>query len=300
MKGLPLAFAASLVGIAALAHGCGGNAFTAGSGAVDAAVEAGPLEAGQTGEAGAEAGDAASAVDSGPPWCTGHTETLCEDFDEYSSIATLLGAWPNFDQTNGGLQFDTLNAPSPPNALQVLGDDSANVLIVKSFTRTPDGGIPDAVQKVQLTFDLRINSAGPPTPLAVSAFAAIAFGTSISDGYVAMAIATGPSLAAFWVQSGSTDPDAGSFKPAIATSPFPSLGTWAGSYTLEIDYSGAFPNGCVQLYRGVAPQLASCLALPPQFAKPTILSVGLGDVSGGLGKTDHVDLEFDNVLFDVK
>jgi hypothetical protein len=83
-------------------------------------------------------------------------------------------------------------------------------------------------------------------------------------------------------------------------SPFPALGTWAGSFTLEIDYQGATSAGCVQVYRGVTAQLATCLPLPAQFAKPQVLSIALGDVSGGLGKTNPVNLEFDNVLFDAK
>jgi hypothetical protein len=301
MKGLLLAFGGALAAIAGVAAGCGGAAFTAGDAGAGPGTDA-AVEAATGAESGAEAGEgAAPPVDAGTMWCSGHTETFCEDFDEYTSIATLPGGatWPTYNQTNGGFQFDTMNAPSPPNALQVMGDDGANVLIVKTFAPDADGGLPQTVQKVTLTFDLRVNSAGPPALTAVSAFAAIAFGTSISDGYVAMAIATGPSLAAFWVQSASTNLDAGSFKPAFAMSTFPTLGTWAGSFSLEISYA-ANPNGCVQVYRGVTPELATCLPLPPEFASPKLLSIALGDVSGGFGKTNQVNLEFDNVTFNIK
>jgi hypothetical protein len=296
MKGLLLAFGAPLAAIAGVAAGCGGNAFTAGSAAVDAAVEAGPVEAGEAGDAG-EAGEAASPVDAGPPWCTGHTETFCEDFDEYPSVTNLLGSstWPVFEQQAGSFQFDTVNAPSPPNALQVAGDDGAEVVIVKTFP-----ALQKVPQKVTLTFDLRINSPGTPGLLSVAGFAAIAFGNSINDGYVAMAIGDGPTLSALWVQSTSVMPmDAGAFKAAPAMGAFPSTGIWDGSYAVEIQYNPPSPP-CLQVYRGISQLLTSCLPLPPEFANPTVLSIVLGDVAGGAGHTGTVNLEFDNVTFNIK
>ena len=293
MKGLLLACGASLATIAGVAAGCGGNSFTAGSAVADAAVEAAPIEAG----AEAEAGGAAPPVDSGPPWCTGHTETFCEDFDEYPSITNLLGSntWPVYDQQAGSFTFDTVNAPSPPNALHVAGDDGAEVIIVKSFpalTKVPT--------KVVLTFDLRINSPGTPGLLSAAGLAAIAFGNSINDGYVAMAIGDGPTLSALWVQSTTTMPmDAGAFKAAPVTGAFPSTGIWAASFVVEVDYSPPMPP-CLLVYQGVPPQPSSCVPLPPEFANPTVLSIVLGDVAGGAGHTGSVDLEFDNVTFNIR
>jgi hypothetical protein len=93
--------------------------------------------------------------------------------------------------------------------------------------------------------------------------------------------------------------DGGALKLANASGMFPSAGVWAGTYTLEIDY-GATVAGCVQMYHGPMPLLSSCLALPPEFANPKVLSIGLGNVAGPLGKTGSVNLEFDNVTFNIK
>jgi len=122
------------------------------------------------------------------------------------------------------------------------------------------------------------------------------------SGYVALAIGDGPSLVAFWADSTTTTSvDAGTFKPAVTTGPFPAAGIWAGSYTLEIDYSPTYPAGCVQVFTGGAMKLLStCLPLPAEFAMPKVLSIALGDVSGGLAKTGSVEIEFDNVTFDIK
>ena len=295
MKGLLLACGAPFGVLAGLAAGCGGNAFSSGSGG---AVEAGAE--GATMEASSEA--AAPPVDAGFPWCTGHTETFCEDFDEYPTVTNLLGSntWPGFEQQAGSFQFDTVAAPSPPNALQVAGDDGAEVIIVKTFP-----ALQKVPQRVTLAFDLRINSPGTSGLLSVAGFAAIAFGNSISDGYVAMAIGEGPTLSALWVQSTSVTPlgDAGAFKAAPSTQPFPSTGIWSGSYAVEVQYAPPQPP-CLQVYRGAdAPSqalLASCLPLPSEFANPTVLSIVLGDVAGGAGHTGSVNLEFDNVTFNIK
>jgi hypothetical protein len=296
MKALFLAFGGSLAATAAVAAGCGGSAFTAGDGGAGTTVDA-AVEAATSAESGVEAGEAAPPFDAGPSWCSGRAEMFCEDFDEYPTITNLTGSstWPTFEQISGSFQFDTVNAPSPPHALQVAGDDGAQVLIVKTFA-----ALQKTPQKVTLTFDLRVNSGGTPGLLSVAGFAAIAFGTSIADGYVAMAIGDGPTLAALWVQSASTNPgDAGLFKAAPGTGTFPSPGVWDGSYAVEISYAPATPP-CLQVYRGVSPLLSSCLSLPPEFATPTVLSIALGDVAGGAGHTGQVNLEFDNVTFNVK
>jgi hypothetical protein len=296
MKGLGLAFGASLVAIGGVAGGCGGAAFMsggdAGSGStVDAGIEA-SAEAGDASEA------AAPPVDAGMPWCTGHTETFCEDFDEYSSITTMLGSntWPVFSQTNGSFQFDSVNAPSPPNALEVMGgDDGANVLIVHTFT-----GLPASPMTLRLDFDLRVNNGGTAGLLSVAGFAAIALGASISDGYVAMAIGDGPTLGALWAQSTTTTfGDAGTGKVVPTSGAFPSPGVWNGSYAVEIDY-GATASGCLQVYRGATPLLMPCLMLPSEFASPHVVSIALGDVAGGAAHTGMIDLEFDNVTFNIK
>ncbi len=268
------------------AAGCGGSQFQAG--ATDAAA---PVEASQ-----GEGGEAAAPVDAGASWCTGHTNTFCEDFDEYPSVTNLLGspAWPSFEQSGGSFGFDSVNAPSPPNALEARGDDGAQVIIVKTFT-----GIAPTLARVAMTFDLRINSPGTSGLLSAAGFAAIAFGTSISDGYVALAIADGPTLAAFWADSTTANVDGGTFKPALASGAFPSTGVWAGSYTLEIDYS-VNPTGCVQVSSGPSRLLSPCLPLPPQFGHPTVLSIALGDVAGGVGRTGAVNVEFDNLTFDIR
>jgi hypothetical protein len=290
MKCLLLAAGASLTTIAGLAAGCGGNAFTTGSGVVDAAVEAAPIDAGPE-----AAPDAAPPVDAGPSWCATHPATFCEDFDEYPNVGSLLDmtTWPVNVQQSGSFAFDTLDAPSPPNALQVAGDDGAEVIIVKSFP-----ALQKVPTKITLTFDLRINSPGAPGLLSAAGFAAIAFGNSINDGYVAMAIGDGPTLAALWVESTTTMPmDAGAFKATPAMGAFPSTGIWLGSFSVEVDYNPPSPP-CLQVYR-VQPLLSSCVPLPPEFANPTVLSIVLGDVAGGTGHTGTVEVEFDNVLFNV-
>ncbi len=295
MKGLFLAFGASIGGLAGLAAGCGGNAFStgdSGTGAAEAGVEAAAMEG--RSEAGQ---DAAPPVDAGPSYCSGRTDTFCEDFDQYPNVNNLLGSstWPSNEQQAGSFSFDTVNEASPPNSLEVAGDDGAEVIIVKNFP--PLQTLPT---KVTLAFDLRINTPGMPGLLAVAGFAAIAFGTSISDGYVALAITNGPQLSALWVQSTSvTALDAGTFKATPAMGAFPSVGVWAGTFAVEVEYDPPKPP-CLQVYRGVTALLSSCVDLPPEFAMPTVLSIVLGDVAGGVGKTGTVNLEFDNVTFDVK
>jgi hypothetical protein len=291
-KGFSLAFGASLAVIAGVAGGCGGAAFTSGGDA-----SAGPtVEAGI--EAAAEAGDAAPSVEAGEPWCASlmTKPTFCEDFDEYTSVTTMLGSntWPVFSQSNGSFQFDTVNAPSPPNALEANGaDDSANVLIVHTFT-----GFASPMN-LRLSFDLRINSGGMPGLLSVAGIAAIAFGTSINNGYVALAIGDGPSLDAFWVQSTGNVLDGGVSKPAPLSGSFPAPGVWVGTYIVEVSYATT-PTGCLQIYNGEAPQMGTCLVLPPEFADPKVLSIALGDVAGGGAHTGMINVEFDNVTFDIK
>jgi hypothetical protein len=291
---------------------CGGNQFQTTTGASpDAGIDSGaPADAGG-------AFDAGDAPDSpGPPldagsFCAGRTELFCEDFDEYPDLAALLGAptWPGFEHVNGSFQLDTSESPpppSPPNALDVQGDDGAQVLIVKTFG-------PRAVPKrAALTFDLRINDPGTVGPLSAAGFAAIAVGDTLDAGYVAMAIASvggAPVLTAVWSRSaGASGPDAGSFGVAASGNgtmgTFPAAGVWDGDYTLEMTFgvTAANPAGgpCLQVYRAVAPLLAQCLPLPPQFAAPSVFSIALGDEAGGGARTGSIDIEFDNVLFDAK
>jgi hypothetical protein len=81
---------------------------------------------------------------------------------------------------------------------------------------------------------------------------------------------------------------------------FPTLATW-DSYTLEVDYNGGTVTGpCAQLYRGGIAQLSPCLPLPVPSTATKTLALVLGDVAGGQFKQGSVNLELDNVTFDIK
>jgi hypothetical protein len=280
---------------------CGGDAFQSGPGdagshATEAGVEGGVL--GDTGGGPADSGG--PPVEAGSSWCSMQSPQplFCEDFDEYASVNGLLGSatWSTNEQSKGTFGFDTTNALSQPNALEVTGGDGAQVLLVKTFASS---GAP---KRLRLDFDLRIDSAGKISTFSAAGFAAIAFGNTIDDGYAAIAIGNGPVLAAIW--SLSTDAgasDAGAFMTANAPSgTFPSAGVWAGRYGLEITF-GAVTGapGCIQVYQGPTPQLTPCLTLPSAITRPGAISIALGDVAGGLGFTGQVDMEFDNVTFDI-
>jgi hypothetical protein len=276
---------------AALAPACGGSAFQTGGATADAGtLEAAATDTGAPIEAGAEAGTSYCATTPMP-------HTFCEDFDEYPSVQALVGGtatWSPVFTMNGSFQFDTVMPPSAPNALEAVGDDAAQVILVKSFART------GALKNARLAFDLRIDSPGAPGLLSAAGFAAIAFGSSLDAGYVAVAIVDGPQLAVLAVPGTSTGAplDAGLPKPALAGS-LPALGQWAGTYTIEVDYS-VTPAGCAQLYAGAKPLLDPCMALPSSFVDPKVVSVAVGDVAGGAGKTGSIAVEFDDLTFDLK
>jgi hypothetical protein len=233
-------------------------------------------------------------VDAAPAgWCAGHPgHTFCEDFDGYQSVSTLFGSWSSFEQMTGSFKLDTAGAPSPPNALEAIGASGAKVIVLKTL---PVSGSPT---KLHLEFDLRIDSPGNVGFLSAVGIAAIAFGSTISDGYAALAIGNGPTLQGAWVDAADGGPsDAGSFRSSNASGAFPASGLWAGRYAIEVDYSAA--DGCVQIFDGSTALLPSCLVLPPSLRHPAFVSVVLGDYAAGLASTGSIDVEFDDVTFDL-
>jgi hypothetical protein len=273
--GLPLT-AAALTAVA----GCGGGSFSASP--TDGGVEGGSEASADTGADGA-VGDASS------HWCTGRPEKFCEDFDEETDVTAFLSTWTTNQQSNGSFSFDTNAPPSSPNALHVMGTSGAQVTVAKAVTLAPQE------KKVLLSFELRINQSENISGLSAAGFAAILYGKDLTGGYVAMAIGSGPVLEA--VASAPTD--AGTILPGTeqASGSFPAPETWAGRYTLEIDYTQMPP--CAQVLDGTGAELLSkCLALPPSLATPGTFAIILGDYSGGFTNTGTVDLEFDNVTLD--
>jgi len=239
-------------------------------------------------------GDAGSRMDAPSSWCSGDAgHTFCEDFDEYANVTALEGAWSSFQAIGGTLGFDTTNAPSPPNALEVTGGNGAQVLVVKTF---PLGSPPASLR---LDFDLRFNSTGSVGLLSAAGLASIAFGNALADGYAALAIGNGPTLAAAWAEAADAGAsDGGTFKTSASTGPFPAAGTWAGRYSIEVTYTST--GGCVQVYEGVTALLSPCLALPSRLLHPASVAIALGDYTGGVGNTGAINVEFDNVTFDIK
>jgi len=281
-RALALTIVASTAGVAA----CGGSSFTAaddGGAGADAGADVasdGPAGGGDGG--------------GGNHWCSGRPEYFCEDFDETNDVSALLGSWSNFEQSNGTFALDTMGSPpSPPNALRVTGADRAQVLVVKTFK-----AFASAPSRVRLEFALKVRSPGNVGYLSAVGFAAIAFGNTLDDGYAAMAIGNGPVLSAVWAQAADAGPgDAGPLQASNAQGAFPSSGVWAGRFAIEIDYSGG--GGCVQIYQGPTALLSHCMLLPDSLSSPRVFSIALGDYTGGLGITGNVDLEFDDVTFDV-
>ena len=158
--------------------------------------------------------------------------------------------------------------------------------------------VTDSPKKLRLEFDLRIDSSGTVGPLSAVGLAAIAFGSAITDAYAALLIGSGPTLAGEWADAtdgGASGP--GTYQTANSTGAFPASGTWAGRYAIEVDYT----TGCVQIYDGVTPLLASCLALPSALREPPkSISIVLGDYAGGVfASTGSIDVEFDDVTFDL-
>jgi len=191
----------------------------------------------------------------------------------------------------GSFHFDTSGAPSPPNALEAIGGDGAAVLMVRTFA--PTVATP---KSARLEFDLRINQAGAQGIFAAAGFAAIAFGNGIGDGYAAMAIGTGPTLEAFWTDAADAGSpgDAGTWGAGKATT-FPPLATWGNRFALEVDYG----QSCLQIYQGITPLLTPCLPLSGQLLARHTLSIAIGDYAGGWGSVGQVDIEFDDVTFNI-
>jgi|HubBroStandDraft_1064217.scaffolds.fasta_scaffold89069_1 hypothetical protein len=296
-----LATAASLAASSGMAlSACGGNNFTTGN--ADASLEAGVATAEASGRDAPAPSDAPSPSDAGSPgdaasasWCAGQlSHTFCEDFDEYASVNELFGAWSSFQQTNGSFKFDSSNAPSPPNALEVIGANGAQVIVVKTFP------VEKQPSTLRLEFDLRFNSSGNVGFLSAVGLAAIAFGPSVSDGYAALVVGNGPSLSGAWLDTTDAGTsDAGTFKIANATGTFPASGVWSARYAIEVDYTSS-TSGCVQVFQGTTALLSPCLPLPPQLLHPSVVSISLGDYAAGFASTGSIDVEFDNVTFDIE
>ena len=301
----------SWLALACWLSGCG-SAFTAASGGPDAAGDsAAPAEASVARDTGlAEAALEASGtpVDAGSPeagshFCDGRPELFCADFDEGQSATTVVNSapWMTSSELGGTFGLQTsMDVPSPPNALTASGGNSANVLV----TRTLANPATARPFRARLEFNLKVVSAGSVTPLSASAFAAIGVGQTKSDGVVALAIGSGPTLAAVWAipsDAGAGAGDGGTFGTANATGAFPTANTWAGRYAIEVTYAGtaAAPTACAQIYAGVTPLLSSCMPLPPLLANPKTFLIAIGDSAAGLNLTGNVELAFDNVTFNV-
>jgi hypothetical protein len=309
-------------GLAVVACGfgaCGGSAFSSGSGDDGGAGEgggsgssSGGLDGSSSGsesgsgssgsDAGSSSGGEGGAGESGPGghWCSLSPQsamTFCADFDEQADVTAFLGTWSTFEQSGGGFKFDHVAVPSSPNALQATGGSGASVLAIKTFD-----ALPSRPQSVRLEFALRINSAGTIGLLSAAGFAAIAYGKAIDDGYAAMAIGAGPVISAAWAApSDAGAGDAGAYQTANASGQFPSPGTWAGRYAIEIDYATSIGSvaTCVQIFQGPTPLLAHCLPLPASLGNPGVLSIAVGDLAAGVTNTGPIDLEFDDLTFNV-
>jgi hypothetical protein len=238
--------------------------------------------------------DAGSEPDGdGGSWCganPGHR--FCEDFDGYQTVAGLLGSWSSFEQSGGSFKLDPSTPLSPPYALEAIGANSAKVMVLETLPVSP------AATVLRLELDLRVNSSGNVGLLTGLGIVAIAFGPSIDYGYAAIGIAGGPKLTGAWAGRADGGADAGTFQSATASGTFPAPGTWAARYALEIDTSST--GGCVQVYEGPTALLSPCLALPADLLRPSVVSVVLGDYTVGLGNTGSIDVDFDNVTFDVR
>ncbi|HEX8789923.1 MAG TPA: hypothetical protein VF765_03155 [Polyangiaceae bacterium] len=260
--------------------GCGGPAFQAGGSG------GGPTDAGN--DASIEA-----ATDGPSSWCASQTKLFCEDFDEYATIDDLYasGKWTNHGESSGSFRLTSSSSPpSPPNSLEAIGGDGAAVLLVKTLSPLLPG-----VKHARLEFDLRIDNPGSPGLFVASGFAAIGFGAGIDDGYVALVIATGPTLEMAWGISADAGlrGDGGTEGISHVTT-FPAAGRWSDRFAIDIDYA----QSCVQVYDGMSAQLGSCVPLPQELLARRTLSVVLGDYVVGLGSVGQIDLEFDDVTFD--
>jgi hypothetical protein len=268
--------------------GCGGSSFSE-----IPSDDGGPADAPRDARANdSPSGDDGDVTIDAPPshWCAGRSDMFCEDFDQTSNVAAFLGSWSSFQQSGGTFSLDSSGAPSPPNALRATGSTGAQIIVLKTLAP-----LAQPPSRVRLELDLRITSPGNVEWLSAVGFAAIVFGTRVADGYAAVAIGSGPVITAAWARN----PDAGGgFGVGTANGAFPTSGTWAGRYAIEIDYGAGGP--CVQVYQGPTAQLQPCLSLPSDLSNPSVLSIALGDYAGGFGRTGDVDIAFDNVTFDVE
>jgi hypothetical protein len=286
--------------VAAVA-GCGGNQFALSDAGTETGAQAeasGTAADGPPADGGAPHPDDGAPQDAASNWCKGQSVLFCADFDEQSNITTLLASWTTFSMTPSDMFSLAMesNVPSPPNALQITAGDHANALLEQAFpapARRPT--------KARLEFDLRIDNAGNVSLLSAAGFAAIAVGTLRSDGIVAMALGNGPTLAAVWLNPADAGAgDAGMFGSANSTQPFPALGQWSGRYALEITYPTDLVSAAhAQIYSGSTPLLSSPLTLPLELSAPRQFVIALGDSTGGLGLTGLIQLQFDNVTFDL-
>lgn len=261
-----------------VAAGCGGSAFQAGG-------SGGATDAGN---------DMATPPVDGGSWCSSKTTLFCEDFDEYASIDDLYASnkWTSHEEMSGSFRLtSSTSPPSPPNSLEVIGQDGAVVLLVKTFAP-----LVPSVKHARLEFDLRIDNLGNPGVLVANGIAAIGFGAGIDDGYVALVVANGPQLAMAWGISGDAGlhGDAGTSGVSHVTT-FPAASRWADRFAIDIDYA----QSCVQVYDGMAAQLGSCIPLPQELLARRTLSIVLGNYVVGFGSVGaQTDLEFDDVTFD--
>jgi hypothetical protein len=242
------------------------------------------------GDAGADVD--ADAADASTSWCSTQKAAFCEDFDEYPTLTALTHVWSP-TQLGGTLLLDTKTADSPPNALRAMSTTAKDVraLVVKTFTLT---SMPEALE---LDFAMKINSPGMIGLGTAAGLVAIASGSGVDDGYVALAIGNQlgtTKLEAAWL----APPDAGlkmPFNYRFANSPLPPTGTW-GSYTIAVD----FATSCLEIFSGSVKLLDSCLSVSDAIFHATKLSIVLGAYAGsGSGMTGDLDVEFDNVTFSV-
>ncbi len=234
-------------------------------------------------DAGAEAG----------PWCATQDAAFCADFDESTDLASILGTWTTTSSVNGLFDLDTrAGVPSPPNALRVT---TTNTSGVQTLVSQHIQAFPMPATHLRLEFDLRIDQAGPVGFLSAAGLAGIALGPGLDHGVVGLAIGSGPTLIAFYLQPASADAGAAGLGTASSSAPFPNTGAWDGRFAVDVTYTSS--SGCLQLYQGNS-ALTSCLSLPASLLDPTDLWIDMG--VSGIGNTGTVVLSIDDVTFQVR
>jgi len=283
----------------------GSDVSTADVGTPDAAGDAGPTDA----PSGADVlGDGPVGPSEGGPvgsYCATHVGTydFCEDFDSFMGVTAFLSSWTTFSQNGATFTFDTMNVPSPPNALKITTTSTSKVsaLAIKAM---PPATAPIAKQRIE--FDFLVDQASAVQPLSVAAVAGILFGNDVSGGVVALAFGNGSGSSSTLqaIYEGPTPADGGLPSFGSSNVPSPTLMQWDGRYAIEIDYPGpdagatTGATACVQLIVGGIAQLNPCLALPSELSHPpTATSIALGVYSGGLEYTGEIGVGFDNVTF---